>query len=240
MRVLPGHSGKTRDERYSWTSNCTGVVHGSRSLGRFAEGRDVPTHMVVAPRRGPYGGTLTSSVPPRRDRLFRGADSCSRCSEDENEAAVSAQSAQTGQEARVPIAHEHPRRSCRPARSAPEGPHPVVGVIGRLTGRAAFARLRAEGVRAGRGPIRLVSRADPAQNALIAFAIPRSVGSAVGRNRIKRRIRSVLRELAREDPGFPTRGDHLIRVTAPIDEWSHTMLRNTMRELLILTKRTSP
>ena len=106
-------------------------------------------------------------------------------------------------------------------------------MIGRLSGRADFARVRAEGVRHGRGPIRLVSRFDPTtKNARIAFAIPRSVGNAVVRNRIRRRIRAVLQDLHREEPAFPARGDHLIRVMAPIDDWSHATLRHTMSTLL--------
>ncbi|RZV40788.1 MAG: hypothetical protein EX269_17195 [Acidimicrobiales bacterium] len=112
-------------------------------------------------------------------------------------------------------------------------------MIERLTGRADFARLRAEGVRHGRGPIRLVSRFDTTTvpdhtgtNARFAFAIPRSVGNAVVRNRIRRRIRAVLEDLHRVDPTFPAPGDHLIRVTAPIDDWSHATLRHTMNALL--------
>lgn len=105
-------------------------------------------------------------------------------------------------------------------------------MIDRLAGRADFARLRAEGVRHGRGPIRLVSRYSETDSTRIAFAIPRKVGNAVMRNRSRRRIRAVLQELHQEDPSFPARGDHLIRVTAPIDDWSHATLRLTMSELL--------
>ncbi|MEQ8841550.1 MAG: ribonuclease P protein component [Acidimicrobiales bacterium] len=111
-------------------------------------------------------------------------------------------------------------------------------MIGRLAGRGAFARLRNEGTRHGRGPIRLVSRSDEtASQAHIAFAIPRTVGNAVARNRIRRRIRAVLQELHRENPAVPARGEHLIRVSAPIDDWSHTTLRHTMSRLLDLTGR---
>ena len=102
----------------------------------------------------------------------------------------------------------------------------------RLSDRAAFARLRAEGVRSGKGPIRLVSRLDATQAPRIAFAVPRSVGIAVVRNRVRRRIRAELHELGNENPRFPAPGDHLIRVTAPIDQWSHADLRHTMSTLL--------
>jgi len=189
--------------------------------------------LVVDYSRGPYRDTLTSSVSPRRHRQTRGADSCPRHPEDHNEAAVSAQRAQAGKEAWFPFAYEHPRRTRCSSLSSPEGPRPLVGVIDRLAGRADFVRLRAEGVRHGRGPIRLVSRLEStAENARIAFAIPRSVGNAVARNRTRRRIRAVVHDLHQEDPAFPARGDHLIRVTASIDDWSHTTLRHTMSTLL--------
>jgi hypothetical protein len=45
-------------------------------------------------------------------------------------------------------------------------------------------------------------------------------------------VRAVLQDLHREDATFPARGDHLIRVTAPIDDWSHATLRHTMITLL--------
>lgn len=188
--------------------------------------------LVVAVPLGPYRDGLTSSVPVFRSCHSRGADSCPRYSEDHNEAAISAQRAQAGQEAWIPFADEYSWRTRRPSLPSPEGSRPTVGVIDRLSGRADFARLRAEGVRRGRGPVRLVSRPDPSENARIAFAIPRSVGNAVVRNRIRRRIRAVLQDLHREDAAFPARGDHLIRVTAPLDDWSHTTLRLTMTTLM--------
>jgi ribonuclease P protein component len=195
--------------------------------------------LVVDLGRGPYRDGLTSSVPINRNRHSRGADSCPRYSEDHNEAAVSAQRAQAGKEAWFPLAHEHPRRTrCSPVPSV-EGSRPPVGMIDRLAGREDFARVRAEGVRHGRGPVRLVSRRDPAStNARFAFAIPRSVGNAVVRNRIRRRVKAVLQDLHREDPAFPARGDHLIRVTAPIDDWSHATLRHTMSTLLTPVSQT--
>ena len=149
-----------------------------------------------------------------------------------DEASLSAQCSQTCQEARVPVTDEHPRRPCRPPCSSSEGPRPLVGVIDRLAGRRAFARLRAEGTRRGRGPIRLVIRPDTSQRPRFAFAIPRSVGNAVVRNRTKHRLRAVLADLNQTPPGLPG-GDHLIRVTAPIDDWSPATLHTTMATLLL-------
>lgn len=103
-------------------------------------------------------------------------------------------------------------------------------MIERLSGRREFAQLQAAGVRSGRGPLRRLFRADPTQSARVAYAIPRSVGSAVDRNRIKRRLRAVIADLDVE-VGIPG-GDHLIRVTAPLAGWSHDRLRTAMAELL--------
>ena len=205
----------------------------SFTSGRSRRPRGVSGHVravVVAHPAGPYRDGLTSSGPRRRGRLSA-VPTPARNSEDHNEAAVSAQRAQAGEEARVPFAHEHPRWTRGAACSSSEGSSSPVGVTDRLAGRQAFARLRAEGVRHGHGPIRLVSRFDH-HDPRIAFAIPRSVGNAVDRNRIRRRIRGALHDLAREHPGFPAGGDHLIRVTAPIDDWAPTKLRSVMFDLL--------
>jgi ribonuclease P protein component len=67
----------------------------------------------------------------------------------------------------------------------------------------------------------------------IAFAISRDVGTAVARNRIRRRIRAILRELDLATGNLPPPGDLLIRVTAPLDGWSHAELRTTMIDLLL-------
>jgi len=58
------------------------------------------------------------------------------------------------------------------------------------------------------------------------------VGGAVVRNRIRRRIQAILRDLDRETEDLPPPGDLLVRVTAPLDDWSHAHLRTTMIDLL--------
>ncbi len=150
-----------------------------------------------------------------------------------DEASVPAQCPQAVQEARVPRPDEHPRWPSGDPRSAPKGSHPPGRVIAGLSGRRALARLRAEGIKAGRGPVRLQYRATNEPISRIAFAISRKVGGAVARNRIRRRIQAILRDLDRETENLPPPGDLLIRVTAPLDGWSHTRLRTTMIDLLL-------
>ncbi len=112
-------------------------------------------------------------------------------------------------------------------------------MIEALSGRRSFERLRAEGTRRGRGPLRLVSRTapthNPTQNARIGFAISRTVGNAVQRNRIRRRIRAVLRDMSRENPAVLLPGDYLFRVTSTVDHWSPSELRNVITDLLTET-----
>ena len=75
-------------------------------------------------------------------------------------------------------------------------------MIGRIRSRAVFRRLREHGVRHRSGPVTLVvlpvGPDDPSVGGL-AFAIPRSVGSAVVRNGVRRRMRAAARELDRQD-----------------------------------------
>lgn len=82
----------------------------------------------------------------------------------------------------------------------------------RVTQRATFSALRRDGHRARRGPLTVTWLA-PAPDELaapprVAFAIGRSVGGAVVRNRIRRRLRSAMGELHRHG-GLPA-GSYLL------------------------------
>ena len=52
----------------------------------------------------------------------------------------------------------------------------------------------------------------PLARVRVAYAIGREVGTAVVRNRLRRRLRSVMTELSTRGAGFPS-GDYLVRVT---------------------------
>lgn len=98
------------------------------------------------------------------------------------------------QEARLPSPDEHSRRARRAEVAARQGPLPAVRLIATLSGRGDFQRLRSEGRRWSSGPVWCLYRpAEPTAPPRVAFAIGRTVGSAVVRNRLRRRLREILR-----------------------------------------------
>ena len=153
-----------------------------------------------------------------------------------NEADLSAQCAQAKNEAWFSQSHEYSGWTFSPGPPPAKEADAAFRVIEALSGRRSFERLRTEGMRRGRGPLRLVSRPAPAhkptQSARIGFAISRKVGNAVQRNRIRRRIRAILRDISRDNPSILPPGDYLFRVTSKIEHWSPTQLRNTVTEVL--------
>ena len=109
------------------------------------------------------------------------------------EAYLSAQQPPPCSQARVPCAHEHsrwPRSSEVPTR---QGPRTSLGLIDRVRERDAFVRLRRDGVRVRADSLWCSFVLDPdLVSPQVAFAIGRAVGSAVRRNRLRRRLRVIL------------------------------------------------
>ena len=84
--------------------------------------------------------------------------------------------------------------------------------IDRIRDREVFRRFRTSGSRARRGPLTVVAleRLDSA-SAGLAFAMPRRVGSAVARNRLRRQLRAAASR-ARTPPGASGRRGYLVIV----------------------------
>jgi len=102
-------------------------------------------------------------------------------------------------------------------------------LIGRLRRRDDFQALRRDGWTVRRGSLRVVYRpagGSPA-GVRVAFAIGREVGTAVVRNRTRRRLRSVMTELALSGCGLPA-GDYLIRVDPAGSSAGSAELRETL------------
>lgn len=99
----------------------------------------------------------------------------------------------------------------------------IVGISDRST-FASFARGRR--VRCGPLGVRFVRPGDvglvPAR---VAFAINRRVGSAPTRNRVRRRIRAVLGELDRSEPGAVPAGAYLFTADGSVAELPYPELQ---------------
>ena len=102
--------------------------------------------------------------------------------------------------------------------------------VGRITSRAAFAEVQRARARGASGPVRAAfapaDEAVPGVFPQVGYAIGRRCGSAVVRNRRRRRARAVVRE---EAPSLP-RGAFLLRLepgAASLDatEFRHDVAR---------------
>ena len=102
-------------------------------------------------------------------------------------------------------------------------------MIRRLSRRDDFDALRHDGRWVRRGPLGIAFRlsADPGDMVRVAYAIPRLVGPAVVRNRIRRRLRSILVEIERSSTGMPT-GDYLVRVRPEASGATYDELRRCL------------
>jgi len=143
------------------------------------------------------------------------------------EAYLSAQQPSPSPQARVPCAHEHPRRSCGVEVPPGQGPGPTLRLIDRVRERDAFVRLRRDGVRVRADPLWCSFVLDPdLAPPQVAFAIGRAVGSAVSRNRLRRRLRAVL---ANSDvpPGL-----YLVGARVPACEHTFADVERSVAELL--------
>jgi ribonuclease P protein component len=115
-------------------------------------------------------------------------------------------------------------------RMSPEGPRTPLGVSTGIRRRSTFAALRADGRRVRRRGLAIVYLPTPAEPTQVAFAISRRAGTAVHRNRCRRRLRAVLD--ARERAGLLPAGVYLISVQPQLIDASHHELAGVLDELL--------
>ena len=154
--------------------------------------------------------------------------------EAEGEAHVSTQQPEASQAARLSGADAVPSRPGHRPGTAPEGPRSVVGLIGRIGDRATFDALRRDGRRARRDPVTVLflpeAEAGVAGGVRVAYSVGRQVGTAVDRNRVRRRLRAAMRDLAREDGGGLRAGAYLVLVRPEAGTVPYPELRRSLGE----------
>jgi ribonuclease P protein component len=125
-----------------------------------------------------------------------------------NETHLSTERTQTGQDPWIPEADVYQGRTCGDPVAPGEGTPTAVGVIvglpsarrgstgvGPIRARQTFEALRHGGSRGRFGPLTVSFLKQPSwSKAEVAYAINRRVGSAVERNRLRRRLRAIVSE----------------------------------------------
>ncbi len=150
-----------------------------------------------------------------------------------SEAHLSTQRPQAGQEPWLPTPHVHPCRSLDPAQPSRQGSGQAVGLILPIRDRHTFVALRTAGTRVRRGPLSVVFLDDrPDGPPRVAYAITKRVGSAVVRNRLRRRLRAICADLARSQPGTVPAGALLISAGPEAARRNPDELRNDVVRLL--------
>jgi len=106
-------------------------------------------------------------------------------------------------------------------------------LIGRLGTRGDFDALRRHGQRARSGPLQLqfLASASTPGSIRVGYAIGRSVGNAVIRNRIRRRLRAIMTDLSFSESLRPS-GDYLIRVQPAASQATFTELKDWTQSML--------
>ena len=109
---------------------------------------------------------------------------------------VPAEQSKASQEPRVSTSHVHPCRQGDHQSATPQGASPAVRLIRRIRDRATFLQLKAA-CRLRCGPLTVSFVEGNSPDVLrVAYAVGRTVGGAVERNRLRRRLRAILNELA--------------------------------------------
>jgi ribonuclease P protein component len=136
------------------------------------------------------------------------------------EADVPAQHQEAQEDARFPHANADTRGARRTAVAPDAWPEAALGLIWRIRDRATFVALaRAPRRRVGPISLRYVP-GDPTAPARVAYAVGRKAGSAVDRNRIRRRLRAAV---AGSAAAFAAGGAYLLEadravLTTPFDD----------------------
>ena len=139
-------------------------------------------HRLRGPARNPFGRPPHASGRPPAPPTGEPLEEAMR------EADLPAEPAEAQQEARISSADADPRGSQRAEDAASPRPRQALRLIRRVRGHGTFRELaRTPSRRQGALGARLLL-GDPSDPPAVAFAIPRAVGGAVERNRLRRRL----------------------------------------------------
>ncbi|WP_348519197.1 ribonuclease P protein component [Cellulomonas chengniuliangii] len=102
----------------------------------------------------------------------------------------------------------------RVAPSSRPDPHPVLPAAHRMRRPAEFEQAVRRGARGGRESlvVHLVTRTDPGPGPVVGFVVSKGVGNAVVRNRVKRRLRALVRDRL---GAIPADSGIVVRALAP-------------------------
>lgn len=153
------------------------------------------------------------------------------------EAYVPTEQQEESEEARVPPSHVDESRPVDLEGPPPEGASTSVGLIWRVNRRRTFAAMRdAPSGRYGGLTVSWLGGRDE-EPLRVAFAIGKKVGGAVERNRARRRLRSLMRELS----GSLPRGSYLIGMQPSAARLGYQELNTALVHALhAATRRASP
>jgi ribonuclease P protein component len=110
-------------------------------------------------------------------------------------------------------------------------------VIWRVRDRGSFVDLRRRGQRVRRGPVTVTFLPEATEEARdeppkVAFAVGRTVGRAVRRNRVRRQLRSIMRELVARPHAPLAPGTYLIGAGPSVTTLTYQQLRSRVEAAL--------
>lgn len=98
--------------------------------------------------------------------------------------------------------------------------------------RSTFEAFRSRGVRVSSGAIGLVWVETGREELEVAIAAGKKLGTAVQRNKLRRRVKAALRELCRDPQGTLCQGAYLVIARPEASEYGFSQLRESLRDAL--------
>ena len=143
---------------------------------------------------------------------------------------IPAEQPETEEEARFPASDAQSRGPRGDSTPSHQGPREPFGLIWSVRGQSSFRALaRGRRRRAGNLEVRTAELGATTEPPRAAFAVGRSVGNSVTRNRLRRQLRAVLHE--RSEDLQPGRG-YLVRATPGAAGASYSELSDALRAIL--------